>query len=64
MEYLIRTYSEPGDVVLDCTMGSGTTGVACAATGRSFIGVERDAKYYEVASSRLGLQLSAEEMLA
>ena len=55
MEYLIRTYTNEGDTVLDNTMGSGTTGVACQNTGRNFIGIELDRTYYEHARSRLGL---------
>lgn len=54
MEYLIRTYTNPGDTVLDNTMGSGTTGVAAVNTGRGFIGIERDAKYFDIASQRIG----------
>ena len=53
MEYLIRTYTNPGEVVLDFTMGSGTTGVAAANTGRRFIGIERDPDYFNAASSRI-----------
>lgn len=53
MEYLIRTYTQPGEVVLDNCMGSGTTGVACANTGREFIGIERDDKYFAIASERI-----------
>lgn len=53
MEYLIRTYTNPGDVVLDNTMGSGTTGVACANTGRDFIGIERDPGYFAIAEKRI-----------
>lgn len=53
MEYLIRTYTNEGDTVLDNTMGSGTTGVACANTGRNFIGIERDDKYFEIARQRI-----------
>lgn len=53
LEWLIRTYTNSGDVILDPTMGSGTTGVACATTGRSFIGIEKDAQYFEVASKRI-----------
>ena len=52
MEYLIRTYTNPGEVVLDFTMGSGTTGVAAANTGRKFIGIERDPGYFDVAVKR------------
>lgn len=53
MEYLIRTYTNEGDTVLDNTMGSGTTGVACMNTGRKFIGIERDPKYFEIAKARI-----------
>lgn len=53
MEYLIRTYTNPGAVVLDNTMGSGTTGVACVNTGREFIGIERDLEYFRVAEKRI-----------
>jgi len=53
MEYLIRTYTNEGDVVLDNTMGSGTTGVACANTVRRFIGIEMDEGYYEIAKQRI-----------
>lgn len=53
MEYMIRTYTNPGDVVMDNTMGSGTTGVACVNTGRSFIGIERDPGYYDIACKRI-----------
>lgn len=53
MEYLIKTYTNPGAVVLDNTMGSGTTGVACANTGRKFIGIERDPKYFAIACGRI-----------
>ena len=52
-EYLIRTYTNEGDVVLDSTMGSGTTGVACVKTGRSFIGIEKDKDYFSVAKKRI-----------
>jgi site-specific DNA-methyltransferase (adenine-specific) len=53
MEYLIRTYTNEGAVVLDNTMGSGTTGVAAVRTGRDFIGIERDEKYFEIAAIRI-----------
>jgi len=53
-EYLIRTYTNEGDTVLDNTMGSGTTGVACVNTGRSFIGIEQDENYFDGAVSRIG----------
>lgn len=53
MEYLIRTYSNEGDVVLDNCMGSGTTGVACVNTGREFIGIEQDPRYFAIALDRI-----------
>lgn len=53
MEYLIWTYTNPGETVLDNTMGSGTTGVACRNTGRRFIGIERDSGYFAVARERI-----------
>jgi DNA modification methylase len=53
-EYLIRTYSNPGDTVLDFCMGSGTTGAACDATGRGFIGIENNEAYFNIAAARLG----------
>ena len=53
MEYLIRTYSNEGQTVLDNSMGSGTTGVACANTGRRFIGIEKDADFFRAASERI-----------
>jgi site-specific DNA-methyltransferase (adenine-specific) len=53
MEWLIRTYTNEGDVVLDNTMGSGTTGVACKNTNRKFIGMEQDTDYYNITKKRL-----------
>lgn len=53
MEYFIRTYTNPGDTILDNAMGSGTTGVACLNTGRKFIGIERDRTYFEIAQKRV-----------
>ncbi len=53
MEYLIRTYTHEGDTVLDNCMGSGTTGVACANTGRRFIGIEQDPTYFLIAAGRI-----------
>lgn len=53
MEYLIRTYTNEGMTVLDNCMGSGTTGAACASTGRNFIGIEMDEKYFEIAKNRV-----------
>lgn len=51
--WLIRSYSNPGDTVLDPTMGSGTTGVAAVLEDRSFVGIEREEKYFAVASRRI-----------
>lgn len=53
LEYLIKTYTDEGDVVLDNCMGSGSTGVACIHTNRFFIGVEKDDEYFEIARERL-----------
>ena len=53
MEYLIKTYSNEGDTVLDNTMGSGTTGVASIMSKRNFIGIEMDSNYYEIAKKRI-----------
>lgn len=52
-EYLIKTYTKEGEWVLDNTMGSGTTGVACVNTNRNFIGIEQDEKYFEIAKTRI-----------
>ena len=53
MQELIMIHSNEGDVVLDCFMGSGTTGVACVNTSRKFIGIEKDEGYFKIASSRI-----------
>jgi len=53
MEYLIKTYTNEGDTVLDFTTGSGTTGVACRNLGRRFIGIEKDENYFEIAVNRV-----------
>lgn len=53
LEYLIKTYTNEGDVVLDNCMGSGSTGVACVNTGRRFIGMELDDTYFEIAKKRI-----------
>jgi len=53
MEYLVKTYTNQGDIVLDNCMGSGTTGVACKNLKRKFIGIEQDANYFEIASKRI-----------
>lgn len=53
LKYLIRTYSKEGDTVLDFTMGSGSTGVACMELNRDFVGIELDKKYFELAEQRI-----------
>ena len=53
MEYLIRTYTNEGETVMDNCMGSGTTGVACVNTNRNFIGIEKDEGYFKIASDRI-----------
>lgn len=52
-EWLIKTYTNEGETVLDNTMGSGSTGVACMNTGRNFIGIELEKKYFDIASKRI-----------
>ena len=53
LEYLIKTYTNEGDLVLDNCMGSGSTGVACINTNRNFIGIEKEEEYYKIAQDRL-----------
>ena len=53
MEYLIKTYTNEGETVLDFTMGSGTTGVACSNLNRKFIGIELDEGYFDIAKNRI-----------
>ena len=53
MEYLVKTYTNESETVLDNCMGSGTTGVACKNLGRKFIGIEQDATYFEIAKKRI-----------
>ena len=53
LEYLIKTYTNEGETVLDNCMGSGSTGVACINTKRNFIGIEKDDKYFEIAKKRI-----------
>lgn len=60
-EYLIKTYTNEGETVLDNCMGSGTTGVACVNTGRNFIGIEKDEAYFAIAKTRIeSLQVTCE----
>jgi DNA modification methylase len=53
LEYLIKTYTQENETVLDFTMGSGSTGVACINTGRNFIGIELDPTYFDIAQKRI-----------
>ena len=53
LEYLIKTYTNEDETVLDNCMGSGSTGVACVNTGRNFIGIELDEKYFNIAKERI-----------
>lgn len=53
LEYLIKTYTNPGDLVLDNCMGSGSTGEAALRTGRKFIGIEKDKDFFDIASNRI-----------
>ena len=53
MEYLVKTYTNEGDTILDFTMGSGSTGVACVNTNRKFIGIELDEDYFKIAKERI-----------
>ena len=57
MEYLIKTYTNEGETVLDFTMGSGTTGVACKNLNRNFIGIELDSEYFKIAQERINENL-------
>ena len=56
LEDLIKTFSNEGDLVVDLTMGSGTTGVACMNTNRNFIGIELDEEYFKIAKERIGVE--------
>jgi site-specific DNA-methyltransferase (adenine-specific) len=53
LEFLIKTYTNEGMIVLDCTMGSGSTGVACMNTGRKFVGIELDENYFNISINRI-----------
>ena len=63
LEYFIETYSNEGDTVLDNTFGSGSTGVAAANTGRRFIGIEKDDKYFEIGKKRIEAAYNKAELL-
>lgn len=60
LEYLIKTYTLEGETVLDFTMGSGSTGVACKNLKRNFIGIEKDDKYFEIAKNRIESHIPSE----
>lgn len=53
LEYLVKTYTNPGETVLDNCMGAGSTGVACVNTEREFVGIELDPEYYQIAKERV-----------
>lgn len=61
LEYLVRTYTDPGDLVLDNCMGSGSTAVAALRAGRRFVGFETDPGYFDIARRRVAEQLQAAE---
>lgn len=62
-EYLIKTYTNPGEIILDCCMGSGTTGLAALNTGREFIGIELNPDYFSVAQERLFSVIKKREVI-
>lgn len=61
LEYLIKTYTQEGETVLDFTFGSGSTGVACVNTNRSFVGIELDEKYFNIAEKRIQETINKKE---
>lgn len=63
MTYLIETYTNIGDVVLDSCMGSGTTGVSAITSGRQFVGIEKDQKHFEVAAERINSVVAAPKQM-
>ena len=62
LEYLIKTYTNENETVLDFTMGSGTTGVACKNTNRNFIGIELDENYFKIAKERIDNAICEKEL--
>jgi site-specific DNA-methyltransferase (adenine-specific) len=62
VEYLIKTYTNENETVLDFTMGSGTTGVACKNLNRNFIGIEMDDKYFSIAENRINNHIVTKEL--
>jgi len=63
MEYLIKTYSNEGELVLDNCMGSGTTGVACGRTNRNFIGIEMDDEFFKISEERIGVSYKVDNVM-
>ena len=61
-EHLLRSFTEIGDIACDPFMGSGTTGVACVKTGRKFIGIEIEPKYFDIACRRISDALKQPDM--
>ena len=61
MNYLIETYTKENDIILDCFMGSGSTGVACVNTNRDFIGIELDENYFNIAKERIDKALKEKQ---
>ena len=61
LEYLIKTYTNEGELILDATMGSGSTGVAAMNTGRRFIGFETEQKFFDIAQKRLDEAIAKRE---
>jgi len=59
LKYLILTYSKENDIILDFTMGSGSTGIACIETGRKFIGIEKDSKIYKISEKRINEKINS-----
>ena len=53
LEYLVKTYTNENEIVLDNCMGSGSTGIACINTNRKFIGIEKEEKYFNIAKERI-----------
>lgn len=64
MEYLVKTYTNEGEVVLDFTMGSGTTGVACVNLNRNFVGIELDEEYFKISERRINEEMSQMKLSA
>ncbi len=64
MDYLVKTYTNEGDSVLDFSMGSGTTGVACVSNGRAFVGIEKDREYFDIACERIHAAIAQGRLFA